>query len=70
MTTSSPDWMPVTGDGRRYCKFCGQLIYWKTQGRRTDQYGNVIYDPPCEARLSEDGALEYRDVPHRCKRRD
>ena len=61
------DWVPVTDVRRTYCNFCRQLVYWKKKARRTDQYGNVIYDPPCEARLSEDGTLEYRDIPHKCK---
>lgn len=67
---NSSDWIPVTDAGRRYCKFCRQLVYWKRQERKTDQYGNVIYAPPCEARLSEDGTFEYRDVPHKCKKRN
>jgi len=65
---NSVDWIRVTGASRTLCKFCRQLVYWKKKERRTDQYGNVIYAPPCEARLSEDGAIEYRDVPHKCKR--
>jgi hypothetical protein len=65
---SESEWTTVPGAARKRCKFCFELVYWKPQARRLDAYGNVLHDPPREARLSADGGLEYRDAPHKCKR--
>ena len=62
-------WIEIPEARRSYCKFCLELVYWKPTAPRTDPYGNLIHDPPREARLNAGGTIEYRDVPHKCKRR-
>ena len=62
------EWIPLPHVKPTYCKFCRKPVYWNKSDKTTDQYGNVIYAPPWEARIKEDGTVEYREVRHRCPR--
>jgi hypothetical protein len=67
-TSKNPQWIRLPDEKPKFCKFCRQPVYWKKSDRHVDQHGNVIYAPPREARILEDGTVEYREVPHKCRR--
>jgi hypothetical protein len=60
-------WIPLPNEKPKLCKFCRQPVYWMKAGRTVDAYGNVIHAPPREARVLDDGTVEYRDLPHKCR---